>query len=388
MKLPKNILNIIRENKTSLGDNPALPPETDDKFLVFLVDNYYRELLTHFDYVDIDELTDDLSVTMTECKRIENENKETLEKLCFDYINKIFNIPSDTLSIDMELVDKIDTKQERLVPENSNDFSFDSIEDVHALTNEIYKRRFLNSFITGVAMSCAEEAISYGKETSNIDKSLFDKYKKILCINNLLLFHTKQNLNKKQKDGGNVDVYISDEATPVRIEAKGILFPILVEETVKGLLELAISHGLPKEKEKAEYVMSKADFKLAEVWDQRLGIPLWRRFASINSEIALTVKPSFLLMELATLKTDEFNKVMQEILEDTKLGKQLLQKLVDNINNKLNLDDFDDYISNQQEPSDEYPMNDEEFTSDELINDDICGYNVMDEDNNEEYNQY
>lgn len=388
MELPKNILNIIRENKTSLGDNPALPPETDDKFLVFLVDNYYRELLTHFDYVDIDELTDDLSATMTECKRIENENKEALEKLCFDYVNKIFNIPSDTLSIDMELVDEIDTKQERLVPESSNDFSFDSIEDVHTLTNEIYKRRFLNAFITGAAMSCAEEAIDYGKEASNIDKSLFDKYKKILCINNLLLFHTKQNLNKKQKDGGNVDVYISDETTPVRIEAKGILFPILVEETVKGLLELAISHGLPKEKEKAEYVMSKADFKLAEVWDQRLGIPLWRRFSEIDNDIALTVNPSFLLMDLANLNTDDFNKVMQEILANTKLGKQLIEKLVDSINHQLNLDDFDDYISNQQEPSDEYPMNDEEFTSDELINDDICGYNIMDEDNNEEYNEY
>lgn len=380
MELPKNILNIIASNKTSLGDNPALPPEMDDKFLVFLVDDYYKELLTHFDSIDIEELTDDLSATMTECKRIENENKEALEKLCFEFVNDVFNIPSDTLSIDMELVDKVDTQQERLLPESSDSFSFDSIDDIHTLTNEIYKRRFLNALIVGAAMDFAEMYIFVENKLDEINETLRRNYKKIWFINNLLLFHTKQNLSKKQKDGGNVDVYISDETTPVRIEVKGILSPILVEETIKGLFELAISHGLPKDKDKAEYVMSKADFKLAEVWDQRVGLPLWRRVRKIMNECEISVQPSFLLMELASLETDKFNTTMQEILAGTKMGRHLIKEIVRNIHYNMDMDDFDDYISNQQQPQDEIPINDEEFTSDDLINDDICSINVMDEE--------
>lgn len=380
MELPKNILNIIASNKTSLGDNPALPPEMDDKFLVFLVEDYYKELLTHFDSIDIEELTDDLSATMTECKRIENENKEALEKLCFEFVNDVFNIPSDTLSIDMELVDKVDTQQERLLPENSDSFSFDSIDDIHTLTNEIYKRRFLNALIVGAAMDFAETYIFVENKLDEINETLRRNYKKIWFINNLLLFHTKQNLSKKQKDGGNVDVYISDETTPVRIEVKGILSPILVEETIKGLFELAISHGLPKDKDKAEYVMSKADFKLAEVWDQRVGLPLWRRVCKIMNECEISVQPSFLLMELASLETDKFNTTMQEILAGTKMGRHLIKEIVRNIHYNMDMDDFDDYISNQQQSQDEIPINDEEFTSDDLINDDICSVNVMDEE--------
>ena len=380
MELPKNILNIITSNKTSLGDNPALPPEMDDKFLVFLVDDYYKELLTHFDSIDIEELTDDLSATMTECKRIENENKEALEKICFEFVNNVFNIPSDTLSIDMELVDKVDTQQERLVPENSDNFSFDSIDDIHSLTNEIYKRRFLNALIIGAAMDFAEQYIFVENKLDEINGTLRENYKKIWFINNLLLFHTKQSLSKKQKDGGNVDVYISDETTPPRIEAKAILSPILVEETIKGLFELAISHGLPKDKGKAEYVLSKADFKLAEVWDQRVGLPLWIRIRKIMKECNVSVHPSFLFMELASLETDKFNTTMQEILAGTKMGRHLIKEIVRNINYNIDMDDFDDYISNQQLPQDEIPMNDEEFTSDDLINDDICSINVMDEE--------
>ena len=380
MELPKNILNIIASNKTSLGDNPALPPEMDDKFLVFLVDDYYKELLTHFDSIDIEELTDDLSATMAECKRIENDNKEALEKLCFEFVNDVFNIPSDTLSINMELVDKVDTQQERLLPESSDSFSFDSIDDIHTLTNEIYKRRFLNALIVGAAMDFAEMYIFVENKLDGINETLRRNYKKIWFINNLLLFHTKQNLSKKQKDGGNVDVYISDETTPVRIEVKGILSPILVEETIKGLFELAISHGLPKDKDKAEYIMSKADFKLAEVWDQRVGLPLWRRVRKIMNECEISVQPSFLLMELASLETDKFNTTMQEILAGTKMGRHLIKEIVRNIHYNMDMDDFDDYISNQQQPQDEIPINDEEFTSDDLINDDICSINVMDEE--------
>lgn len=385
MKLPKNILDIIISNKTSLGDNPALPPELDDKFLVFLVNKYYEDILSHFDSVDIDELTMDLSTTMTECKNIEDRNKEALEKTCFNIVNQLFNIPDDTLLIDMKLVNKIDTQQERLVPESNDNFSFDSISDMKNLTDEIYKRRLLNALILGAAMYYAENVRAYVDELEEIDDILPHLYKKILCINSLLLFNLKHSLNSKHKDGGKVDVYISDETTPVRVESQGVLFPILLEETIRGILELAISHGLPKDKDKAEYVISKADFKLAEIWDQRLGIPLWKQMLKTMDEVEIdpiNVGLNFFFMELSQLKPKHFNSAMQEIFANTKNGQKIIKKIANKINYLKELDDFDDYISQKQNTDNEcYPINDGDFTSDELVNDDLCSINILDENN-------
>lgn len=383
MKLPKNILNIILSNKTSLGDNPALPPDLEDKFLVFLVNDYYESLLEHFDSVNVDELVDDLSYTMTKCKNIEKSNKEALEKLCADIINELFNIPNDTLVLEMKLVDKVDAKQERLLPETSSNFSFDSIKDMNSLTSEIYKRRLLNTLVIGAAMYYAEKTNAYANGLHKINEELTFLYKKITCINNLLLFHTKQNLTDKHKDGGRVDVYISDETTPVRIESQGLLFPILLEETIKGLLELSISHGLPIEREKAEYVTSKADFKLAEIWDQRLGLPLWQKIVDVMDKIGedpLEVGLNFLFMEISQLPPTQFNSAMQEIFADTKVGQKFLKEVSVKITREKDLDDFNDYMSNQQNNKEVYPINDAEFTPEELITDDLCASTVLDEE--------
>lgn len=380
MKAPKNIIDIIISNKTSLGDNPALPPELDEKFLVFLVNNHYNELSTHFDSINVEELSQDLSHTMTECSKIENGCKEALEKLCSDIVIDLFNIPSDTISIDMKIVDKVDTRQERLVPENSANFSFDSIEDMNNLTEEIYKRRLLNAITVGAAMYYSEQVDAYSKYLYKIDSRLPSMYKKIMCINDLLLFHTKHNISGKQKDGGRVDVFISDETTPVKIKAQGILFPILLEEAIKGLLELSISHGLPNNREKAEYIISKADFKLAEIWDQRLGLPLWKRIAHTMNEVGerpTEVGINFIFMELAQLKTNHFNSAMQEIFANTKAGQHIIKNLSHKIQYQKERDEFDNYMTLQQ--NNKFPINDEDFTSDELINDDLCSAIVLDE---------
>lgn len=382
MSLPKNILDIINSNKTSLGDNPALPPDLEEKFLVRAVDKYYQHLSKYIETSELDNLTYCLSQLMTKCKNIENNNSQALEKLCSDIVNDIFNIPNNTLVLDMKLVDKIDARQERLVPEDTEGFSFDSIEDINKLTDEIYKRRMLNVLIVGAAMYYTEQINSYARSLSKIDDKLAKLYNKILKINDYLLFHTKQSLSNKRKDGGNVDVYISNETTPVRIESKGILFPILLEETIKGILELSIAHGLPNERNKAEFVTNKADFKLAELWDQRLGLPLWKEILSVMNEInedPLDIGLNFFFMELSQLEPKQFNSAMQEIFAKTKIGKKILQKVSYNIYHQRELDDFNDYMSSQQKDNMGNQLNDDDFTPDELISDELCSNTILDE---------
>ena len=137
------------------------------------------------------------------------------------------------------------------------------------------------------------------------------------------------------------------------------MFPILLEETIKGLLELSISHGLPESREKAEYVTSKSDFKLAEIWDQRLGLPLWNRIVNIMENIGedpLEVGLNFLFMEISKLKPSHFNAVMQEVFANTKAGHSIMKELSNKIHYEKERDEFDDYML-QQDNDNQYPLN-------------------------------
>lgn len=370
--LPKHILQSLKDNKTSLGEHPAFPPEEEEKFIVNLVMSTFDKLSEKAVIEDYDTLKGELSVILSQCKKLERNNKEALEKLCADIIKDMFSIPNDTLEIVSNIVDKVDTSAERLVPEKTTDFSFDDIEDMNYLTDEIYKRRMLNALVTGAAMYYMNYIGNYIKEVFEINSDLPSLYKKLIDYNNLLMYYEKDTLDyEKATDGGKVDVTISsDEEYPI-IKAEGVLFPILVEETIKGILELAISHGLPENIEKAKYVISKSDFKLAELWDMRLGYALWslieEEFEECGLDI-LEVGVNFFLMELSEMDCGEFNKTLQEIFARTKRGKRLIVDIVDKISYNKEKDEFDDYI--QTKNDDQIQITDNEFiSSEELITD-------------------
>ena len=357
-KLPKHIMKALLDNRTSLGDHPAYPPEDEEKFVVRLLTKYYNSLLDDVGTDDVEKIRTQLSKLLVKCIKKERTCKEALQELCLDTVNSIFNIPQDTVEVSMELVNKIDASGHRAVPEATEDFSFENIKDMKRLTDEVYKRRMLNCLVAGAALHYTYDVSHYIQNVFKIDPELPLLYKQILALNSILLFLEKES-NDQTTEGGIVDVNILSQGKMPTIEAKAIVFPILVEETLKGFFELAISHGLPKEKERAMYVMKKADFKLAEMWDLRLGVPLWER---IISQVDDDVEPNFLLMELSKLNPDTFNELLQEVFAGTSIGKRKLNRIVKTINSKKNADDFDKYI---QAMNGKYPIEDN-FTSDEL----------------------
>ena len=235
--LPKHILKALRTNKTSLGEHPALPPEEEEKFLVGVVSNTFEKLCEKINTDDYETIKSNLGKILSECKKIERNNIQALETLCANIINEIFQIPQDTLKITGKIVDSVDVSRERLIPEKTTDFSFDDIDDMNHLSDEIYKRRMLNALITGAAMYYMNNITYYVKELFEIDSDLPSLYKKAIDCNNVLLFYEKDTLDvKKNLDGGKVDVIISSPDTYPEIKAEAILFPILVEESIKGIL--------------------------------------------------------------------------------------------------------------------------------------------------------
>ena len=240
------------------------------------------------------------------------------------------------------------------------------------LSDEIYKRRMLNALTTGAAIYYMNNIGNYIKEVFEINSDLPSLYKKIIDYNTLLLYYNKDTLDtEKTTDGGKVDVTVSSEMEYPTIKAEALLFPILVEETIKGILELAIAHGLPSNIDKTKYVLSKSDFKLAEVWDMRLGFALWGVIEKEIEECGLDIMEigvNFFMMELSQMDCETFNKTLQEIFARTKKGKRMITDIAEKILYNKEKDDFDDYIKTKNDST--VQINDDEFfTSEELITD-------------------
>lgn len=373
--LPSHILKALRDSKTSLGEHPCFPPEEEEKFIINVISNTFEEINEKVGIDDYETLKKELARILAECKKLEKDNIQALEELCGRIINDIFQIPQDTLKIEMHIVDRVDTSAERMFPEKTSDeFSFDDIDDMNYLTDEIYKRRMLDALVTGAGMYYMNFIGNYVREIFEINSDLPSLYKKMIEYNNLLLYYEKDTLNnEKDTDGGKVDVTVSSELEYPTIKAEGLLFPILVEETIRGILELAISRGLPKNIEKAKYVISKADFKFAEMWDMRLGFALWKL---IEDEVEscgfdlMEIGVNFFLMEIAEMDCEEFNKALKEIFAKTKKGKRIITDIAEKISYNKDMDDFNDYIQSKNDSS--VQINDDEFFEpEELITDEI-----------------
>ena len=370
--LPKHILNALKNNSTSLGEHPSYPPEEEEKFIICQTQKTFEELLQKVNNLDYETLKSELARILRDCKKIERNNIQALEELCANIINDMFQIPSDTIEIESNIVDKVDTSSERLIPEKTTDFSFEDIDDMNNLTDEIYKRRMLNALVAGASMYYTNYIGNYVKEVFDIDSDLPSLYKKALDYNNVLLFYEKDKFNDKSStNGGKVDVTISSKDSYPIIKAEGLLFPILLEETIKGLLELAIAHGLPKKADKAKYVMGKSDFKLAELWDMRLGYSLWTLIVKEMEDCGydmMEVGINFFLMSLSEMECGEFNKSLQEIFARTRKGKEILSDIAEEILYNRERDEFDDFIQNKN--AETVQINDDDcFTPGELISD-------------------
>lgn len=370
-KLPKHIITALRNGKTSLGDHPAFPPDEEEKFIIHLMSDVFDEVSENISG-DVDGLKKQLSELIYTCKQLEKNSKQSLEKLCKKVIFSMFDVPENTVKIEIELVDTIDTKADRMFPERTKNFTFDSIEDMNTLTDEIYKRRMMNVLITGAAMFYTNKLTAYVSDIFEINPELPSLYKKILDINTYLLYADSVSFdNKKQGDGGKVSVNITSHDIQPTIKAEALMFPILINETIKGILELAIAHGLPKDVDRAKYILSKADFKFAEVWDMRLGYALWTLIDRILDELDIDIMDlglNYLLMEFSKLNTQKFNSFLQNLFARTTKGKGFLEDICHDIQYKKESDDFDDFMKTKNDST--IQLNDDDcFTAEELLTD-------------------
>ena len=162
---------------------------------------------------------------------------------------------------------------------------------------------------------------------------------------------------------GLVELSLSTPDRKPKIDAQGVIFPILLTELIKGFMELFISHGLPKDLNKATIVINKSDFIKAEPWDMKLGPILWNLFSESFNDIN-TIELPYLMKKISELDIDKFNFLMKEIFAKTRKGKEIMSKLSYKSKHDAEYDKFVDKMTKMK--SDKGIITDDYIHPDEL----------------------
>lgn len=334
--LPQFLFKLVKTHTTSLGDNEAFPTSDECPFDYALLKERYNEVCDAIDDIGLESLDEDylmseLSSLVTKCKELETPVRDALEKVCENALNKLFAIPEESINMTFKLVDRVKFKSPiRMRPESSDGlkYNFKDIADIDLSNKAIGKRRFIDALIQGASYIYANVEGLYIDDIDRINPELPRLYRKIRIINDFLLFTKKEEMSDdKPMQGSYVETHLGIDDAKTTIKAQGIIFPLLFHEAIKGLFELFSAHGLPQDREKAQYIIRKADFVLAEPWDLRLGVGLWRM---IFGGVEDTNMIPYMFTSFVKIPTDEFNLSVKEILSNTEKGNEIINTLMTN----------------------------------------------------------
>lgn len=332
--LPQFLFKSVKAHETSLGDNSMFPSGGDYPFDYTVLKVRFGEVSDAIEELGLESLDEDylmseLSNSIKMCKDMETPIRDTLEKVCENAVNRLFAIPEEMLNLKCKLVDKIKFKKAiRLKPESDDNitYTFDDVSDIELFDKAVEKRRFIDSLIQGAAYTYSKVLGLYIEDIDRINRNLIPLYMKIITINDYLLFIKKEEMSDiKPMQGSYVEVHLGGVGERTTIKAQGIIFPLLLQETIRGLFELFSAHGLPSDKDKARFVVEKADFALAEPWDMRFGVTLWNK---IFGGVEDTNMIPYMFTSLIKQPNEEFSASVKEILSNTKRGNEIIGQLM------------------------------------------------------------
>jgi len=296
---------------------------------------------------------------------IESRNKQTLEKLAVALVTKELSIPKGALQFDAKLIglgqSESTEKMRRQSEEPSREEMTDLFKDAANHENDIEafldamdtfdkeksKRRLINSLIGGAAKKGQYMYHLVSEKLNEIDPDLIELYTVTTAIiDHLYWLYPEETIEAMSGSGGGEagTSEINNETDPPTVIARGINFPTLVHELIKGVYEVFGTHGLPDDPRQAEMIMGSQDTVPAEAWDLKLGPVFWELLQKsypieILSEEDMKYIQHYLFMRISAMKADDFFELFREVLEEKPAGREKIQRMVNEIVKELEEDD-------------------------------------------------
>lgn len=374
--------DLVKQN-TSLGKHPIFPEGDESSFEQKIMGERFSEVAKRYkraydvDLINNSEVVKGMLPLLSETIRLESKYKKELEKLAIDMIREEYDMGEDAVEIHAELTPNINMvgtkKNPTPIPVV---MEFKNHDEMVNANEEVYKRRFLNAMMQGAAKKCNHMFHMVDDELTDIDPRLSSRYAKLMASVDYMYYIIPK--MEEGVNGGVVRVEFPTKDNPKAIiYVQAMVFPVLIHELVKGVMELLSAHGLPKNKKIGQFVIDKADYLAAEPWDMRIGPALWTKFTDAIEPDDFKLK-HHVYSELAALPVREFNVKMREIMGGTKEGKNIVKNILDEVKTCLKEEEFNESINEYGDIPD-----DDGFKFDELMSGDDSNDNL---DNEEGWN--
>jgi hypothetical protein len=309
--------------------------------------------------------------------QIESNNKEFLENLAVELVKKEMAIPEGALQFDAELVsgmmgaaEGMRGASEESTPEEIKDAFGEANENVDELEafmdamekfdQQKAKRRFINALIGGASKKGHYMFQLVADELERIHPELIRLYGMSQSILDHLYWIYPEDMSSMMAAGGSGQAgqsEIDTETDPPTVKARGITFPILLHELVKGVFEVLGTHGLPDDPRQAEMVMASEDTLPAEIWDLRLGPIFWEKFTEAYPDELFDEDKKYiqhyLFQRFSALDPKKFFKLTKFILSGDPKGRQALQYMVDEIVEELKQQDRESMFGSDDDDEEE-----------------------------------
>lgn len=377
----------LANRETPYKDNPAFPDQEPEglpsnweellasqrfKDVVAKVKRYTGQEGDVSDQNTLRQLMGTMQQMLMSVLQFESQNKEYLENLAVELVKKEMSIPEGSLQFDAKLVGMggisdegfqrqgEDPSEEEIEqqfginPEEAEDDVEEFITAMEKFDQETAKRRFINALIQGASKKGHYMFELVANELTERDPNIVNQYGILMSVNDLLYWVLPDGMLEQGMSGGSFagKEEIDTETDPPTIVARAVFFPALIHEVIKGVMEIMGTQGLPDDPRSAEMVMGKTDTLPSEIWDLRLGPVIWEKFRSSYPEKLMDDDmrhiQNYLFSRFSKLDAEEFFKVAREILKGSDLGKQILSKMVDQIIEDLQNEDYEEDEYNRE----------------------------------------
>ena len=341
----------LRESRHSLSECGIMPEGDEMTSEMKLIRERFKEVVNRcrsaFDVDEINnrEMMQQQMPLVRNAIQMESNHKEFLQELAVKMVSEEFDIPEGAIQFEAELTNNITlegTISNKGPQRMEEEFEFNNHDELVNANSEVKKRRVLNAMTQGAAKKVNHMFHMVNDELVNLNPRLPNIYNKMMSAADYMFFIIPN--MEKMVSGGKSECDFSGEAP--KVKAQAMVFPVLVHELCKGVMEVLSSHGLPKKKKIAVYVINKADFIEAEPWDMRLGPAIWGKFCKAMPDEDFNLK-HHVYADMASLPPKDFNPLMKEIISGTKKSKKVIQKMVNEIKEQIKEDEFNEAMGDQ-----------------------------------------
>ncbi len=228
------------------------------------------------------------------------------------------------------------------------------------LKPKIKRRRLTNSMMHGAARK-SQNLHHMDDQLRQDNPELGSDYANVMAANDASYWMLNDDTIKQQGQqgvhAGNSRIKLSREANgKPKVIAQGMIFPILLHELSKGVMELMSLWSLPKDRDVRQYVLDKTDNLDSETNDIRLGPIIWTKFIEqipVNNQEVISLTWNM----LQELSDHDFNSIVDGLLNNstdaqTKVSR-LAQEALDELRREASEDTFGGYEDSPEQEDDD-----------------------------------